>query len=141
MLIPHAPASCEGRDRGKRTRTKASTARTRPSQELVSLDPQAVSYDAEARSGHGGGSDHRVEEPERRQGNRRYVVEERPEHVLLDGLEGQPGQLERFDDLERMAFHQHDISGLDGDVRASADRDAEIGLHEGRGVIDAVADK
>ena len=43
-------------------------------------------------------------------------------------------------DVERVGAHQHDVGGLDGDVGAGADRDAEVGLRERGGVVDAVAD-
>ena len=35
-------------------------------------------------------------------------------------------------------MHQHDIGGVDGDIGAGADGDADIGTHQGGGVIDAV---
>jgi len=36
--------------------------------------------------------------------------------------------------------HQHDVGRFDGDVRACADGDADVGLREGGCVIDAVPD-
>jgi len=41
--------------------------------------------------------------------------------------------------FQRVAFHQHDVAGLDGDVRACADGYSQVRLHERRCVIDAVA--
>ena len=35
-------------------------------------------------------------------------------------------------------MHQHDIGGVDGDIGAGTDGDADIGTHQGRGIIDAV---
>ena len=40
----------------------------------------------------------------------------------------------------RVGAHEHDVGGLDRDVGARADRDPDVGLREGGGVVDAVAD-
>ena len=40
----------------------------------------------------------------------------------------------------RVVGGEHDAGGLDGHVGAGADRDADVGLRERRGVVDAVAD-
>ena len=37
-------------------------------------------------------------------------------------------------------LHQHDVGGVDGDVRARADGDADVRAGQRRGVVDAVAD-
>ena len=42
--------------------------------------------------------------------------------------------------VERVGAHEDEVGGLDGDVGAGADGDAEVGLGEGGGVVDAVAD-
>ena len=34
--------------------------------------------------------------------------------------------------------HQNDIGGLDGDIRAAADRNADIGLGQRRGIVNAI---
>ena len=39
-----------------------------------------------------------------------------------------------------VAAHEGEVAGLDGDVGAGAHGDAEVGLGEGGGVVDAVAD-
>ena len=39
-----------------------------------------------------------------------------------------------------VAGHEGEVAGLDGDVGAGADGDAEVGLGEGGRVVDAVAD-
>ncbi len=43
-------------------------------------------------------------------------------------------------DVERVGAHEHDVGGLDRDVGAGADRDADVGLRERGRVVDAVAD-
>ena len=43
-------------------------------------------------------------------------------------------------DAVQAAADEHDVAGLLGDVGAGADRDAQVGLRQGRGVVDAVAD-
>ena len=40
----------------------------------------------------------------------------------------------------QVAAHQGEVAGLDGDVGAGAHGDAEVGLGQGGGVVDAVAD-
>ena len=44
------------------------------------------------------------------------------------------------DDAAQAAADQGDVGGGDGDVGAGADGDAEVGLGQGGGVVDAVAD-
>jgi len=90
---------------------------------------------------HGARRDHRVEQAERRERNGRDVVDEGPKQVLPDGLERQARELERLDDFERAAFDQHDVPGLDRDIRTGSDRDPKVRLRQRRSVIDAVADE
>ena len=40
----------------------------------------------------------------------------------------------------QVAAHEGEVAGFDGDVGAGAHGDAEVGLGEGGGVVDAVAD-
>src|SRR6266511_4857591 len=42
--------------------------------------------------------------------------------------------------VEGVGAHEHDVGGFDGHVGAGADGDAEVGLREGGGVVDAVPD-
>ena len=49
-------------------------------------------------------------------------------------------QRDRRGDAAQVAAHQRDVAGLDRDVGAGADRDADVGLRERRRVVDAVAD-
>ncbi len=49
-------------------------------------------------------------------------------------------QLDRPDDVIGVAFHQHDVGALDGNVRAGTDGKPHIGLREGGSVVDAIAD-
>ena len=43
--------------------------------------------------------------------------------------------------LQRAAFDEHDIAGLDGNVGSGAHGDTEIGLGQRRRIVDAVADE
>ena len=43
--------------------------------------------------------------------------------------------------LQRTAFDEHDIAGLDGNVGSGAHGDTEIGLGQRRRIVDAVADE
>ena len=47
---------------------------------------------------------------------------------------------DRGDDAGQRAGDQGDVGGFDGDVGAGADRQADVGLGERGGVVDAVAD-
>src|SRR2546426_628186 len=60
--------------------------------------------------------------------------------VLAHLAEGGAADLDRRCDVERVRPHQDDVGGLDRDVGAGADREADIGLCERRRVVDAVAD-
>lgn len=76
-------------------------------------------------------------------GNRdqRHVVGKGPEQVLPDIADRGLGQRDRGRHAIQAARHQDDIGGLDGDIGAGADGQAHIRLGQGRGVVDAVADK
>ena len=51
-----------------------------------------------------------------------------------------PAQIERVDDAAEVPGDERHVGGLDRDVGAGADRDADVGLRERRGVVDPVAD-
>jgi len=48
--------------------------------------------------------------------------------------------MQRGGHVERVGTHQDDVGGLDRHVGAGADRDAEVGPRQRRGVVDPVAD-
>ena len=68
------------------------------------------------------------------------VVSEGPRIVLTDIAHGRVRQVDEFQHAAQIAAHQRDIRRLHGHIRAGADGDAKIGLRQGRGVVDAVAD-
>ena len=57
---------------------------------------------------------------------------------MLDVAQDAAGKLQGGGDIGGVAVHQHDIGGVDGDIGAGTDGDADIGTHQGRGIIDAV---
>ena len=73
-------------------------------------------------------------------GMRGDVVGERPEQVALDRRQRAAGEPDRVGRDAQVAAHQGEVAGLDGDVGAGAHGQAEVGLGEGGGVVDAVAD-
>src|SRR5699024_127521 len=60
--------------------------------------------------------------------------------VGLDRAQGPAGEPDGVDRGPQVAAHEGDVGGLDGDVGAGAHGQAEVGLGEGGGVVDAVAD-
>ena len=54
--------------------------------------------------------------------------------------DGPAADLDGGGDVLRVGAHEHDVRGLDRDVGTGADRDADIGLRERGGVVDAVPD-
>src|SRR3546814_10992041 len=98
------------------------------------------------RSGHREGGDLGSEsEPEGwfehagRDGQGDDVVTDRPTQVLAHLAGCAPADLQGDGDIEGVAAHEDDVSGLDGDVGAGADGHADVGLGEGGGVVDAGA--
>jgi hypothetical protein len=63
-----------------------------------------------------------------------------PTEVLDHLAVGALRQADDGDDVARVVAHEDDVGGLDGDVGAGADGDADIGLGQGGRVVDAVAD-
>ena len=51
-----------------------------------------------------------------------------------------PGEPDRVGGGAQVAADEREVAGLDGDVGAGAHREAEVGLGERGGVVDAVAD-
>ena len=108
---------------------------------------QGIQHDADARQAHRRRPDHGREldaergvEHARRERDADDVVEERPEEVLLDVAHDTARQADRTDRVEEVAPHEDGVRTLDGDIRARADGDAEIRLHEGGRIIHTVTD-
>src|SRR5699024_9058604 len=64
----------------------------------------------------------------------------RPEQVRLDRAQGPAGEPDRVERGHQVPAHERDVGGLNGDVGAGAHRQAQVGLGQRRGVVDAVAD-
>src|SRR5437879_5192884 len=97
---------------------------------LLSLDSQTVSYNTHAREGHRAGCNHWVQKPECGERQRKDIVEERPEKILLYRLESDAGKRERLNNLKRAAFHEYDIAVFDRNIRTRANRNAQIRLYK-----------
>src|SRR5699024_778628 len=68
------------------------------------------------------------------------VIEEGPEQVLVDVPQRGAGHADGGGDVRELALHEHDVRGVDGDVRAGADGYAYVGAGQCGRVVDAVAD-
>ena len=113
---------------------------------LPAAQPQGIADHAHRRETHGGGGKHGVELPVQGgieyacgDGNANGIIEERPEQVLLDIAQHTAGKLQSGGDIGGIAVHQDDIGGINGNIGAGADGDADIGTNQGGRVIDAVA--
>ena len=110
------------------------------------VQPQGICDDADAGQAHGRGGDHRVQrdaearEHARRQRDADGVVEERPEQVLMDVAHHRAGQAHRGGYIGQVAAHQHNVGGVQCDVRTGTDGNAGLGAGQGGGVVDAVTD-
>src|SRR5699024_11460414 len=90
--------------------------------------------------GHGRSGEHRIQQPEGRNRDGGAVVAEGPEQILLDRAQRAPREPDRIRGRPQVTADQGDISGFDGHVGAGAHRQAEVGLGQGGGVVDTVAD-
>jgi hypothetical protein len=71
--------------------------------------------------------------------DRSHVVSERPEEVALDRAQGATREADRVGRCPQVAGHECDVRGLDRDIGACADGDAEVRLRKRRRVVDAVS--
>ena len=67
------------------------------------------------------------------------VVDEGEEKILADVAHGGLAQVAGAQDSGEVAFDQRDAAAFHGDVGAGAHGDADVGLRERGGVVDAVA--
>ncbi len=81
----------------------------------------------------------RKESPSR-SGNRHNIVDKSPEKILPNFAEGGTAQAQSGGHIAQGIPHQQDISGFRGDFGARLEGDAHIGLGQGRGIVDPVAD-
>ena len=58
---------------------------------------------------------------------------------MLDVADDGAGKLDGTRDIQGIAFHEHDVGSLLGDIGARTDRQADVSAGEGGGVVDAVA--
>src|ERR1700737_3717809 len=100
--------------------------------------PQRVCHHTDWGEPHFRARHDRIQHAQRGKGDRGGVVTEGPAEILMDRPQGLSRQLDRTHDTVEPAGHQRDIGGLDGDIGAGANRNAEIGLHQGGRVVDAV---
>ncbi len=70
---------------------------------------------------------------------RNDVIGHGPPQVLMHLAQRSARQLDRADDIERIAFHQHHVGAFDRHIGSSADGEADIGLRQRRCIVDAVA--
>ena len=118
------------------------------SREPPSSQPQAVGHDGDRGGRHRGGGDHRREHPARerdRAPRRRSECRARCRGRRRAGSGGSCASVARESAIAsatagEAAADQRHVGGLDGDVGARADRDADVRLRERRRVVDAVAD-
>ena len=73
-------------------------------------------------------------------GSAEDVVTEGSEEVLAHIAHGGAADLDGRDDALQAAFDEGHVARLDGHVGAGADGEADVGLGQGRGIVDAVAD-
>ena len=112
---------------------------------LPAAQPQGVADHAHRGKAHGGGGQHGAQFPAEGgvkhpggNGDADGIIKECPEKILLDVAQDAAGKLQGGGDIGGVAVHQHDIGGVDGDIGAGTDGDADIGTHQGRGIINAV---
>ena len=114
--------------------------------QVEQVQPQSVADDAEARQAHGGRAEHRVqrqtERDEHTSGQRDAddIINERPEQVFVDVAQGCAAQADGGGHIGELGVHQHDISRIDGDIRARTNGDAGVGAGQCGRIVDAVAD-
>ena len=108
---------------------------------------QRVGDDGYRAETHGRRGDHRVQhqpvQTVKHSGGDRDtddIVNEGPEQVLANRSHDGPAQPDGGDDIGQIVFHQDDIGRFDGDIGTGADRHADTGAGQCRGVVDAVAD-
>ena len=116
---------------------------------IIHFEPvktQCITYDTEAGKAHGSGSEHRVQQPSEdgipyagSQRDADDVIKERPKQILMDVTQGCAAQADRRGHIGKPALHEHHICGVDRDVGACADGDADISSCQSRGIVDAVA--
>ena len=109
-------------------------------------DAQGVRHDADRTQAHGGGGQHRVEQPagggikdpggER---NPQPIVDEGQEEVLLDDPHDGPAEPHGAGEGREIAPGQDEAGAPHGDVRAGAHRHPDVGRGERGGVVDPVA--
>lgn len=105
-----------------------------------STQPEAVGNDAEAGESHGGGGPGGIEPAKGGDRNAEEVIGEGPAEILVDDAHGAAGEGDGIGDGIETGAEECDITGFDGDTGAGGDGDTCIGLFEGWGIIEAVAD-
>ena len=101
---------------------------------------QGIDEDQRHAGCHGDHRPDRIDQSGRGERNADAVEAEGERHILhhlaVAACADHPGQRHQG----RFRLHDHDISGLDRDVGAATHGDANIRLHQRRGVVDSVAD-
>src|SRR5699024_3190970 len=76
---------------------------------LEAQEAEAVEDDEDRREGHGRPGDHRIQQAQSRDRNRRRVVGEGPEQVALDEAEGSAREPDGLWDLPRIGLDHGDV--------------------------------
>ena len=112
----------------------------------VHLEQERRAHHADRAERHGGRGHPRLEaQAERQEDARRHryadqIVEGGEEEVEADAAHRLLGQVDGGYDVQQVVANEHNVSGLDRNVRAGADGDADVGLGERRRVVDPIAD-
>ena len=114
--------------------------------QLEVAEAEGVGDYADGTEAHGGGGEDGAEQDAEEgvedaggDGDSEGVVDEGEEKILADVAHGGLAQLAGAEDSGEVSFDEGDAAAFHGDVGAGAHGDADVGLREGGGVVDAVA--
>lgn len=84
---------------------------------------------------------HRWEEDTTGEGKSNDVVEEGPDEVPVDSLDGCVGEIEEGDDVDEGVADKNGVGRFNRNFRSGAEGDADVGLGKGGTVVDTISDE
>lgn len=105
----------------------------------LSSQPQRIPHDQQAAGRHRGSRNHGADDAEGCQRHGDQVVGEGPAEVFEDDPLRAPRKRDKPRDGGEVRVGEHHVRGFPGDVGAARCREAQVGLGQREGVVDAIA--